>query len=124
QKRKRSGDEVRKQASKGNAESAKAGATVADRQVARPKPKSTATEVKKQASKGNAEPAKAGATVADRQEAGPQPKATATNMKKQAGKGNREPAKVTEDGKAAPKSGSGKPPPGERATARCADCGR
>jgi len=116
--------EVKKQASKGNAESAKAGATVADRQVARPKPKSTAIDIKKQASKGNAESAKAGATVADRQVARPQPKATAIDMKKQAGKGNAESAKVTEDGKAAPKSGSGKPPPGERATARCADCGR
>src|SRR5262249_20596109 len=115
---------VKKQASKGNAESAKAGATVADRQVARPKPKSTAIEVKKQASKGNAESAKAGATVADREEARPQTKAHAIDMKMQTRKGNAKTAKDTEDGKAALKSESGKPPPGERATARCADCGR
>jgi membrane-bound lytic murein transglycosylase A len=115
---------IKKQDGKGNAESAKPGAIIADEHIPRPKPKSTATEVKKQASKGNAESAKAGATVADRQVERPKPKATAIDMKKQAGKGNAESAKVTEDGKAAPKSGSGKPPPRERATARCADCGR
>jgi len=116
--------DIKKQEGKSKAEPAKLGESAAAKHMPLPKPKTTAVDIKKQDGKSKAESAKSGEVVAGKHVPLPKPSSTAIEMKKQEGKIKATSARAAEDGKAAPKSGSGKPALRERATAHCTDCGR
>jgi membrane-bound lytic murein transglycosylase A len=116
--------DIKKQEGKSKAEPAKLGESAAAKHMPLPKPKTTAVGIKKQDGKSKAESAKSGEVVAGKHVPLPKPSSTAIEMKKQEGKIKATSARAAEDGKAAPKSGSGKPALRERATAHCTDCGR
>src|SRR5260370_1112581 len=116
--------EAKKEDAKSRTDLATTGQALPGKQTPMPKQKIAALDIKKQDGKSKAEPAKLGESAAAKHMPVPKPKTTAVEMKKQEGKIKATSARAAEDGKAAPKSGSGKPALRERATAHCTDCSR